>query len=191
MKASRGLTISKFSLDVLERRVFPLVETDDPDVILGAAFGEDVALTRVGGDVLISHVDPIIGAIGNIGWLVHGMVPLGQLLGLSGEMLTALLFALLAKEIVMPALAMTYGLQTTLVESDQVLNYLYQVWTPLISYTFLVFFMFYLPCLVTVWATWKETLNVRWTLTSLLISLLMASVITVLVYKGGRLLGFS
>ena len=32
--------MSKFSLDVLERRVFPFVETDDPDVILGAAFGE-------------------------------------------------------------------------------------------------------------------------------------------------------
>ena len=64
--------MSKFSLNVLERRVFPFVETDDPDVILGAVFGEDVALTRVGGDVLVSHVDPIVGAIGNIGWLaVH------------------------------------------------------------------------------------------------------------------------
>jgi hydrogenase maturation factor len=64
--------MSKFSLDVLERRVFPFVEAGDPDVILGAAFGEDVALTRVGDDVLVSHVDPIIGAIGNIGWLaVH------------------------------------------------------------------------------------------------------------------------
>ncbi|MGD2030384.1 MAG: AIR synthase related protein [Desulfobacterales bacterium] len=64
--------MSKFSLEVLERRVFPFLETDDPDVILGAAFGEDAALTSVGVDVLVSHVDPIIGAIGNIGWLaVH------------------------------------------------------------------------------------------------------------------------
>jgi len=64
--------MSKFSLDVLQRRVFPFVEAHDPDVILGAAFGEDVALTRVGGDVLASHVDPIVGAIGKIGWLaVH------------------------------------------------------------------------------------------------------------------------
>jgi hydrogenase expression/formation protein HypE len=64
--------MSKFSLEVLEQRVFPYIETEDPDVILGAAFGEDVALTRVGDDVLISHVDPIVGAIGNIGWLaVH------------------------------------------------------------------------------------------------------------------------
>ena len=64
--------MSKFSFDVLKRRVFPYTATDDPDVILGAAFGEDVALTRVGDDVLVSHVDPIVGAVGKIGWLaVH------------------------------------------------------------------------------------------------------------------------
>jgi hydrogenase expression/formation protein HypE len=64
--------MSKFSLDVLQERVFPFATSHDPDVILGAAFGEDVALTRVGGDILVSHVDPIVGAIGDIGWLaVH------------------------------------------------------------------------------------------------------------------------
>lgn len=64
--------MSKFSLDVLEKRVFPFTATQDPDVLLGAAFGEDVALTRIGGDILVSHVDPIVGAIGDIGWLaVH------------------------------------------------------------------------------------------------------------------------
>ena len=55
--------MSKFSLDVLQRCVFPFTTTDDPDVILGAAFGEDVALIRVGGDILASHLDPIVGAI--------------------------------------------------------------------------------------------------------------------------------
>jgi hydrogenase maturation factor len=64
--------MSKFSLDVLQKRVFPFTQSNDSDVILGAAFGEDVALTRVGGDILVSHVDPIVGAIGEIGWLaVH------------------------------------------------------------------------------------------------------------------------
>jgi hydrogenase expression/formation protein HypE len=64
--------MSKFSLEVLQKRVFPFTETEDPDVILGADFGEDVALTRVGGDILVSHVDPIVGAVANIGWLaVH------------------------------------------------------------------------------------------------------------------------
>ncbi|MGC9356674.1 MAG: AIR synthase family protein [Anaerolineae bacterium] len=64
--------MSKFSLDVLQQRVFPFVQAKDPDIVLGAAFGEDVALTRVGGDILVSHVDPIVGAVGDIGWLaVH------------------------------------------------------------------------------------------------------------------------
>jgi hydrogenase expression/formation protein HypE len=61
--------MSKFSLDVLQRCVFPFAQANDPDIILGAVFGEDVALTRVGGDILVSHVDPIVGAIGDIGWL--------------------------------------------------------------------------------------------------------------------------
>jgi hydrogenase maturation factor len=61
--------VSKFSLDILQRCVFPFVEVGDLGVTLGAAFDEDVALTRVGGDILVSHVDPIVGAIGSIGWL--------------------------------------------------------------------------------------------------------------------------
>jgi len=125
-----------------------------------------------------------------VGWLVRTLAPLGRSFGLTGEMLTALLFTLPAKEIVVPALAMTYGLQTTLVESEQVLNHLPQVWTPLSSYTFMVFFMLYLPCLVTVWAIWKETRSLKWTLMGLLVPLTTASLITFLVYQGGRLLGF-
>lgn len=64
--------MSKFSLEVLNRIVFPYFHSEDPDILQGAVFGEDVALTRVGGDVLVSHVDPIVGAVLNIGWLaVH------------------------------------------------------------------------------------------------------------------------
>ncbi|MBN2198784.1 MAG: AIR synthase family protein [Candidatus Aminicenantes bacterium] len=64
--------MSKFSLSVLQRRVFPFVGSDDPDIVLGATFGEDAALTRIGDEILASHVDPIVGAIGDIGRLaVH------------------------------------------------------------------------------------------------------------------------
>lgn len=64
--------MSKFSLEVLNQYVYPHFETDDPDVIVGSTFGEDVALTRVGSQLLASHLDPIVGAVENIGWLaVH------------------------------------------------------------------------------------------------------------------------
>ena len=125
-----------------------------------------------------------------VGWLVRTLAPLGDPFGLTGEMITALLFTLPAKEIVVPALAMTYGLQTTLVESEGVLSALPQMWGPLSSYTFMVFFMLYLPCLVTVWAIWKETRSLKWTLMGLVVPLTTASVITFLVYQGGQLLGF-
>jgi ferrous iron transport protein B len=126
-----------------------------------------------------------------IGWLVRTMGPLGRPFGLTGEMLTALLFTLPAKEIVVPSLAMTYGLQTTLADSEAILDYLVQTWTPLVAFSFLTFYMLYLPCLVTVWATWKETRSVKWTVMGLLVPLVMAGAITFLVYEGGQLLGFS
>lgn len=64
--------MSKFSLDVLNKYVHPFIKTNDPDVILGSVFGEDVALTRIEDGLLVSHVDPIVGAVKDIGWLaVH------------------------------------------------------------------------------------------------------------------------
>lgn len=64
----------KFPFEVMQECVYPFTakESKDPDVILGSAFGEDVAVTRVGDDLLLSHVDPIVGAVNGIGWLaVH------------------------------------------------------------------------------------------------------------------------
>jgi hydrogenase expression/formation protein HypE len=64
--------MSKFSLNVLKECVFPYLTVEDPDVILGAVFGEDIALTRIKDGILVSHLDPIIGAVNQIGWLaVH------------------------------------------------------------------------------------------------------------------------
>jgi len=64
--------MSKFSLEVLNKYVQPFIKTNDPDVILGSIFGEDFALTRIEDGMLVSHVDPIVGAVKDIGWLaVH------------------------------------------------------------------------------------------------------------------------
>ena len=61
--------ISKFSLNVLKRSVYSFAGTHDTDVRLDVALGENVILTRVWAYILVSHVDPIVAAIGNIGWL--------------------------------------------------------------------------------------------------------------------------
>jgi len=124
-----------------------------------------------------------------VGHLVAALAPLGKPFGMSGEMLTALLFTLPAKEIVVSSLAMTYGLQTTLVDSRTILDYLAQSWTSLTAFSFLTFFMLYLPCLVTVWATWKETRKLKWIAMSLLVPLVIACLMTFVIYQGGLLLG--
>ena len=64
--------MSKFSLGVMNKCVYPYLNFNAPDVILGAVFGEDVALTRIDNSILVSHLDPIVGAVKNMGWLaVH------------------------------------------------------------------------------------------------------------------------
>jgi ferrous iron transport protein B len=125
-----------------------------------------------------------------IGVLVKSLEPLGQIWGMDGEMIIALLFTLPAKEIVIPSLAMTYGLQSSLMESEQILTFLSGYWSSLSAYTFLVFYMLYLPCFVTIWAIWKETRDLKWTILSLIASLLTAIIITSFVFFVGTLLGF-
>ncbi len=61
--------MSKFSLQTLQEFVYPYQGASDPDVLLGPTFGEDIALTKIGNKILVSHVDPIIGAVANIGHL--------------------------------------------------------------------------------------------------------------------------
>jgi ferrous iron transport protein B len=126
-----------------------------------------------------------------VGRLVGALAPLGRPIGLNGEMMTSLLFALPAKEIVVSSLAMTYGLQTTLVDSEPILDHLASAWSPLTAFCYIAFFMLYLPCLVTVWAIWKETRSLKWTLLSLFIPLIAATTVTLVAYRGGKLLGFS
>jgi ferrous iron transport protein B len=124
-----------------------------------------------------------------IGHLVRALAPLGRPFGLTGEMLVALLFTLPAKEIIVSSLAMTYGLQATLADSQAILDYLAQTWSGLVAFGFITFYMLYLPCLVTVWATWKETRSLKWTAVSIVLPLITASLITILIYQGGSLLG--
>ena len=61
--------MSKFSLDELKRSFYTFAGTHDTEVKLDAALGEEVALTRIWAEILFSHVDPIVAATGNIGWL--------------------------------------------------------------------------------------------------------------------------
>ncbi len=62
----------KLPPELLRKYVFSRVGVRDPDVLVGPAYGEDAAIIRVGGELIVVHCDPITGAVENIGWLaVH------------------------------------------------------------------------------------------------------------------------
>jgi len=58
--------------EILQKIVFEKLGVRDPDVLLGPKLGEDAAVIRIGGQVIIAATDPITGAVADVGWLaVH------------------------------------------------------------------------------------------------------------------------
>ena len=65
------------------------------------------------------------------------------------------------------------------------------LFTPLSAYAFLVMTLLYVPCAATVGAFLRETGSWKWTAFLVLYTTLVAYGAAVLVYQGGRLLGFA
>jgi len=63
------LPLGKVPIDVLKRTVLKCVGAKRGDVIQGPGVGEDAAILRVGDLVLVTHSDPITGALERVGWL--------------------------------------------------------------------------------------------------------------------------
>ncbi len=175
-KPQFGVVIWRTLIDKIGKTMWRATEIAAPASILIWIFGN------------VPHGVPFSQTL--VGRLVHVLSFVGAPLHLSGEMVTSLLFTLPAKEIVVPSLSMTYGLQSSLADSNTLLNSLSHSWSPLTSYTFMVFYMLYLPCLVTTWAIWKETRSWKWVILGNILPLSVAIVVTWLVYNGGILLGF-
>ena len=63
------LPAGKVPPEVLEEIVFKRLGVESGDVLLGPSKGEDGAVVRVGGEVIVSSMDPITGAVERLGWL--------------------------------------------------------------------------------------------------------------------------
>jgi ferrous iron transport protein B len=62
-------------------------------------------------------------------------------------------------------------------------------YTPLAAYSFMVFILLYIPCLATAATIYKETGSKKWTAFSILYALLIAYVLCLVIYQGGKLFG--
>ena len=61
--------------------------------------------------------------------------------------------------------------------------------TPLAAYSFMVFILLYIPCLATTATIYKETGSKKWTGFSIVYALVLAYLLSFIVYQGGKLLG--
>lgn len=114
---------------------------------------------------------------------------MGLPLGLPPGALTAAVFALPAKEVVVAALAITSGLGRTLAGSSALDAHLVAAWTPLGAFTFLTFYMLYMPCLYTWVAIHRETRSLKWTVLGVGLPLALAVLFTAGVHRAGLALG--
>lgn len=93
----------------------------------------------------------------------------------------------LAKEVVVSTMNIIYHTP----DNAGLENQIAQVFTPLSSVSFMAFILLYIPCLATVGVIKKETASWKWTFFSMGYSLALAYLVSLIIFQGGRLLGWS
>ncbi|HOT07390.1 MAG TPA: ferrous iron transport protein B [Methanotrichaceae archaeon] len=120
--------------------------------------------------------------------LGHAMQPLVSPLGWDWMTAVALLFGLLAKEVVVGTYGVLLGTgEATLGESLVSLG----IFTPLSGFAFMCFVLIYVPCAATLGAISRETNSIRWPAFVLVFQTALAFAVSGLVVGAGRLLGFA
>ncbi|PKG25411.1 ferrous iron transport protein B [Niallia nealsonii] len=99
----------------------------------------------------------------------------------------SLLTGFLAKEAVVSAMNIIYAVPN--IHSLQ--HLMSEVYTPLASYSFMVFILLYIPCLATLATIYKETASKKWSAFSIVYSLMLAYGISFIIYQVGRLFGLT
>ncbi|EOV9528011.1 ferrous iron transport protein B [Bacillus cytotoxicus] len=97
----------------------------------------------------------------------------------------SLLTGFLAKEVVVSTMAIIYA-----VKEDALGNIMGAHYTALSAYAFMFFLLLYVPCLATVAVIRRETGSIKWTIFSVVYPLIVAYVLTFVIYQVGALLGF-
>lgn len=136
-------------------------------------------LTHVPGNVPPASQATLAGMIGS--WLAPVLTPIG----IDGQLAIALLFGFVAKEIVIGAFAVIYGLQ-----GDALMHIIAQKLDWVQGMSFMLFTLIYTPCLSTIAVLKSESKSMAFTLLSIVWSLVLAWVISFIFYQSARALGF-
>jgi ferrous iron transport protein B len=127
-----------------------------------------------------SGLDTIGGQIGQF------LSPIMEPIGIDPYLTLALIFGFIAKEVVIGSLAVIYGVNSGLV-SQQIAETV----TFVQGYSFCLFCLLYTPCLTTIVTLLNESKSGKFTIFSLIFSLVFAWVASFIFYQTALLLGYS
>lgn len=127
----------------------------------------------IGAEMNESFLAKIGGVIGTL------FVPIGFGTWEAGA---SLISGFLAKEVVVSAMAIIYGVQESALGGTMVTAF-----TPLSAYSFMAFVLLYMPCLATVGAIQRETRSTKWTLFATLYPFFVAYLVCLTIYQIGSL----
>jgi ferrous iron transport protein B len=137
------------------------------------------ALTNFPSDFPAASVGTIAGKIGL--WLAPVLNPVG----IDGQLAIALIFGFVAKEIVVGALAVIYGLQ-----GDALMQVMATKLDWVQGMSFMLFTLIYTPCLSTIATLKNESKSIGFMMLSLFWSLGLAWVVSFVFYQTARALGY-
>ena len=126
----------------------------------------------------------IIGMFGSV------IAPIFQPLGFGfWQAAVAIVFGLMAKEIVVS----TFGTLFALAEDDEegISGVLTEMFTPLSAISYMVFCLLYPACFAALGAIKEESNSWKWMAVSIVICTAIAYILSLIVYQGGLLLGFT
>jgi ferrous iron transport protein B len=125
--------------------------------------------------------DSFLAAIG--GFIAPLFEPIGFNTWQAGA---SLITGFLAKEAIISTMNIIYFVP----DEASLQGLLSDYFTPLAGYSFMVFILLYIPCLATVATIYKETGSKKWTAFSMGYALIIAYLLALIIYQGGKLLGF-
>lgn len=98
----------------------------------------------------------------------------------------SLITGFLAKEAIISSMNIIYFVP----DEASLQGLLANQFTPLSAYSFMAFILLYIPCLATTATIYKETGSKKWTAFAMGYALVIAYLLSLVIYQGGKLLGF-
>jgi len=115
--------------------------------------------------------------------LGKALEPIFKPLGFDWRIVVALLFGLVAKEIVVETLGVVMG-----VEREALATAIAHSLTPVTGFAFMAFTLIYMPCVATMGAVYSETGSLKWTLFTIIYGLILAYAVALTIVLLGTLL---